>query len=196
MKYKVGDRVITIKEKDKYDTMLFPIGTVGIVTGINPNEKDGLIYKVVEGIDGIDGYWWYSEDMLEPFNGKTYSDGLADAWELARKIVLKAEMGGICFDDFKKIFGVGDYVTVLRTLSPQEALAKIEAYEVSQQIQVGDVVKVKDKIYEFIVTAIKGDGIQGVDSNGYVYMVEKERLVKIGRHIDISNLLEQIRGNE
>ena len=87
------------------------------------------------------------DDMLAEHDLKkeAYEKGLQDAWKLARKIVLKAEMGGICYDDFKKIFGVGDYMSVLRTMTPQQALAKIEAYEKEKAIKVGDVVYADDE---------------------------------------------------
>ena len=171
MKYKVGDKVLI----------------------------EGKINKIEYGLDFLVDVDVDGKNIIineEKIITKTYSDGLNDAWELARKIVLKAEMGGICYDDFKKIFGVGDHVTVLRTLSPQEALAKIEAYEVSQQIQVGDVVKSKDSELEFIVTAINGISVQGVARNGDVYNTERKHIEKTGRHIDISSILEQIRGDQ
>ena len=66
-------------------------------------------------------------------NFKTYEQGLQDAWELARKI------DNMLLDEYDKCFGLGlQYIT---NFTYQEALAKIEAYEMSQQIQVGDVVE-------------------------------------------------------
>ena len=202
MKYKVGDKVKTIKEKDKYDIMLFPIGTVGVVTGINPNERDGLIYKVVEGIDGIDGYWWYSEDMLEPFYGKTYSDGLAEAWELARKI---CGYGEDTFDGstLGNIFELESTGHIMTKNTYQQALAKIQEYESSKAIKIGDVVRrISDNKEYLIITEEEDDSVYK-----YGVIVLKSMIVdritgdllkfeKTGRHIDISILLEQIRGDE
>lgn len=138
---------------------------------------------------------WINENDI---SNKTYSDGLADAWELARKIVLKAEMGGICYDDFRKIFGVGDYVSVLRTLSPQEALAKIEAYEESKVIKVGDVVYTDNEPDSFGVVTWVANGAMYVlwDDGSNCWEGVLSDFHKTGRTVDIEHLLEQIRGDE
>jgi len=149
------------------------------------------------GLDKLQKYGTVTPSEWYEMLSEQYNKGLQDTWELARKIVLQTSKGGMPEKDMESIFGEKWTISnIFKNFTPQEALAKIEAYEKSQQIQVGDVVKVKDKTYEFIATVIKGDRIQGVGSNGEVYMVEKERLVKTGRHIDITSILEQIRGNE
>lgn len=123
-----------------------------------------------------------------------YSKGLNDAWELVKKIVLKAEKGGLNYNDFKNIFGVGDYVSVLEEFTPQEALAKLKAYEEAQKIEVGDVVKV-EKGVEFIVTLISDDShLFGITATGDTYTaIPIKHCKKTGKHIDIQSILEQIR---
>ena len=60
MKFKIGDKVRTTKDRDYFGRRVFPIGTVGKITAI---ENDDLAYAVSAKGD----YWWYSEDMLEKF---------------------------------------------------------------------------------------------------------------------------------
>lgn len=64
---------------------------------------------------------------------KTYADGLKDAWELAKKLMMMPH--GICEDIFD-----GDLDDVF-ALTPAEALAKIEAYEKGKEIKVKNIVK-------------------------------------------------------
>lgn len=59
MKFKVGDKVITLKECDYAGTLLFPVGTIGTITEICFGSN--LPYKV----ETEDDYWYYSKDMLE-----------------------------------------------------------------------------------------------------------------------------------
>lgn len=199
-KYKVGDKVFfegVIIDTEANST--FPY-RVKFSDGSDEIFREEILCFFNTYEDGYkDGYKkGKKEALMEVVNCEDakYNQGLNDAWELARKIVLTTEMGGICYDDFKKIFGVGNFVSVLRTMTAQQALAKIDAYEKSQQIQVGDVVKVKDETYEFVVTALNGMGVQGIGSTGNIFTVSQKGVEKTGRHIDIEHLLEQIRGNE
>lgn len=59
MKFKVGEKVKTLKERDCDGILLFPVGTIGTITKILSGSK--LPYKVEVECD----YWHYSEDMLE-----------------------------------------------------------------------------------------------------------------------------------
>lgn len=112
-KYKVGDEVNIKMIVDDFDSE----------TGF---------YMAIEREDMINGMW-LEESKIDKCVSKTYEDGLADAWELARKIAdisttkERADIFGYCCN--------GITVTdVLRDFTPQQALAKIEAYEKSQQI--------------------------------------------------------------
>lgn len=85
---------------------------------------------------------------------KTYSDGLSDAWELAKKIY------DMTCTQIEKIFDVdGGFWNVVREITVEEALAKIEAYEKKKGIKVNDIVKVKDENGLGIVTAVCPTGI-------------------------------------
>ena len=83
---------------------------------------------------------------------KTYADGLNDAWELAKKIY------DMTCKQIEKIFDVdGGFWNVIREITVEEAIAKIEAYE--KKIKVNDIVKVKGESCIGIVTAVCPTGI-------------------------------------
>ncbi|MBR6538085.1 MAG: hypothetical protein IKT67_12890 [Lachnospiraceae bacterium] len=109
--YKVGDEVYVKAQVVDTDVNVFK----------SYNHK-------VQFLDSINNEWdWVSESAI---SDKTYTQGLADAWELAKKIVCHEEQGGMSIPCFSAIFD--EYMTVeevLASLTAEEALAKIEAYE-------------------------------------------------------------------
>lgn len=174
-KYKVGDKVL-IK---------------GEIISIRSEGRDNYPYKVVVG-EGADKAWFSENEILQ--SNKTYEDGLADAWELARKIENK--LGSTILEP---IFGSSRIADILDNFTPQEALAKIEAYEESKVIKVGDVVVVKsDDRQKFVVTYIfqERNKVAGVRHDGAQIEYDIDVVKKTGKHFDIEHLLEQIRGDE
>lgn len=129
-----------------------------------------------------------------------YEKGLNDAWELARKLELNECDGGFSSDTIAKAFGCTVYDT-FRLFTPKQAIAKIEAYEKSQQIQVGDVVKVRTGAgseHLGVVTQITANQNCAciVYADGSTEMNTANNMTKTNKHLDIEHLLEQIRGNE
>ena len=127
---------------------------------------------------------------------EAYNKGLEDAWELAKKIVVDCkDMTG---KEFQDIFGYYLH-EVFVNYTPQEALAKLEAYEKEQaEIKVGDVVQVKNG-YEFLVTHISKEKTHyfGITTTGDTYTsVHISELTNTGKHIDIQSVLQQIGGAE
>lgn len=131
---------------------------------------------------------------------EAYNKGLEDAWELARKI--------FTFNNNKmeEIFGVAGKRSAFDDLTPQEALAKYEAYEKEQaEIKVGDVVTDKEHKVELLVTIIYINHFDAIkitpdDEYGkfgatYSGMVKSD-FKKTGKHIDIQSVLQQIGGAE
>ena len=122
--------------------------------------------------------------------GKTYEQGLSDAWELAKKILnMKLDVAVEVFD-CTRIFDVMD------KFNPEEALAKIEAYEKSNAIILGDEVVhdcdgCKTKFY---VTYLTKNQIKGFDKDGdtHYFTLPNRYIKKTGKHIDIESLLRQI----
>ena len=79
-----------------------------------------------------------SSSNIAVCESKAYNKGLEDAWELAKKLWLPTGYGGLEHTEVMKVFEC-DYCLIAKNYTPQEALAKIEAYEKEQEeIKVGD----------------------------------------------------------
>lgn len=174
MKYKAGDEVLIKAE-------------ITDVSGYDCSERPYFVAPDCWSIN------WVSEDKIIPI-GKTYSEGLNDAWELAKRIVMGVEDGGFDSQEVIDVFGKNRYYS-FKDLSPQEALAKIEAYEKEKKIKVGDEVVLDDEEKTvFIVTRIRNGFISGFDKDGttHSYIFPNRFIQKTGKHIDIESLLLQI----
>ena len=114
-----------------------------------------------------------------------------ETWEIAKNLF--ADYSNAELDE---IFGKGWSFSKLMELTPQEAKAKIEAWE-AKQIKVGDEVDIcGDK---GIVTSFgtDGDRIHVLYLDGIVNSYRKDKdIKKTGRHIDIDGILKQIGGDE
>lgn len=171
--FKVGDKVYLeceVREKDMSD------------------DTYRLTYE-----DCSDGYSitdFVKDDVLHPVN-ESYNRGLNDAWELAKKIVLPDHLGGYTVDELKDIFGKNTFAPLMDTLTAQEALAKVKAYEEEcNKIKVGDIVTVRGSILESIVTKVDGHVVYRLfrDGSSDSY-VTKEDLDIIGHYISIDEFM-------
>lgn len=158
------------------------------VTDIDiPNNNYRLAFVDYEGEYSTVG--WVDKEVLHPVN-ESYNQGLNDAWELARKIVLPTFHGGYTWDEVENIFGTKhickNHISVLFNFTPQEALAKVKAYEEERnEIKVGDVVKVRGGFFESIVTKVDGRIIYRLfRDGGFNNVTKKEDLIKTGKHFD------------
>ena len=132
-KYKVGDKVALIGE----------------ITNVEYNEKTGNCHYDVDLPNENDGIYYVCEDKLQSYESfveqhckQTYEDGLADAWEAARKIVCGKPAGGLPEANIDAIFGRGWHVeSILAEYTAQEAIAKIKEWEDSNEIRRGDEVE-------------------------------------------------------
>lgn len=117
-----------------------------------------------------------------------------EAWEIAKKILLYPAHGGFNATELEEIFGRTEH---LWELTPQEAKAKIEAWEAEKEIKVGDEVDIcGDK---GIVTSFGTDGdmIHVIYLDGIVNSYRKDKdIKKTGRHIDVDKLLQLLRGEK
>lgn len=166
-KYKVGDKVLL----------------EGEIVEMNNNHHFPYKVKFINDAEEI-----FSENELSIIS-KTYSDGLADAWELARKVNAMSE------DEFDKCFNFDWQCTTDFTY--QEVLAMVEAYEKEKEIKVGDVVTCFNDYKGVVLDCDDEQELVDVFSeNGCVDGLVFSDVKKTGRHIDISSILEQIRGNE
>ena len=132
------------------------------------------------------------KEIHENFNTEEYDigyaegleQGLNDAWELAMKIC--------AIDDRSVVFDGHVFMeNILRAYTPQEALAKLKAYEDSK-IEVGDVVLMHRQ--EAVVTRVVDQHANILFGDGVTNNVPVKDLVgnKTDKHIDIKSFLEQI----
>lgn len=140
-------------------------------------------------IDGWGASCWFAEKELLSTD-KTYSDGLSDAWELAKKLE------SMPLEELKKVFGVCGFYSVVKQYKIEEALAKIEAYESAKEIEVGDEVRYgngEDRSRYAVVMKIEGNEFYTMFADGSCGReTHTECFKKTGKHIDIESLLKQI----
>lgn len=130
-----------------------------------------------------------------------YEKGLEDAWELANKIsdiYSASERARI----FNYVVGGITVMDILRDFTPQEALAKLEAYEKEQEekrkaeemaiINVGDVVEY-DGVQAVVMDIDLVDNVALFTENACIESwLPQYTCKKTGKHIDISSILQQI----
>lgn len=165
---------------------MFKVGDEVLVKSKVVNVSDDNDVRIqIEGW----GSCWFRNDSVIPA-GKTYADGLSDAWELAKKIVVSKEKGGYSATEVCEIFGMPAF-QIFERFTPEEALSKIEAYEREKEIKVGDVVYGDDDPESFgVVTLIDSFGTYVMWVDGSSGRDKKtESLHKTGKHIDIEGLL-------
>lgn len=139
--------------------------------------------------NGLDRLQKYGEEQI-PYS-EAYNKGLNDAWELAKKLY---EMK---IEQLQEVFGAFETeLEVMNYLTPQEALAKIEAYEKEQnEIKVGDIVK--DGKNYFLVTKRYDNTFEGMSDEGYLYCgLSLRDCEKTSKHIDLTDIFKQIGGAE
>lgn len=117
--------------------MQYKVGDEVLVRGAITDVHEGTDHPYFVAVN-YDSVRWLSEDKIIPI-GKTYADGLVDAWDLAKKILMPKDRGGLTTSELNEIFYTTYPTDVFEKNSYEEALAKIEAYE--KEIKVGDIVK-------------------------------------------------------
>ena len=137
---------------------------------------------------------WVSEDKIIPM-GKTYEMGLFDAWELAKKILYGnneqlIEIFGLYVKP--EFFDLTHKREIINTHTPEEALAKIEAYEKEKEIKVGDVVEDEEGTKALVIDKGTENTYFVFTENGCVEDWYKVDLKKTGKKISIGDLLRQI----
>ena len=123
----------------------------------------------------------------------TFMDGLATAWELARKVAcVKSD----CFSQnvLHEIFGTTDIEYIFEHFSPKDAYEKVEAYRAFLNIHPGRVVFLKDGTRGVVMEETE-DSIQIFTEKGRVIeKTGKRGLHDAGYSIDLSGILNQIMG--
>lgn len=132
--------------------------------------------------------YWVSEDKIIPM-GKTYADGLRDAWDLAKKIYHAPCEGGLENREIEEIFDC-KFASVTHKYTAEEALAKIQAYERTKEIKVGDVIKYDGTFG--VVARVGSCTVNALFEDGITIEMFISECKKTGKHIDIESLLRQI----
>ena len=133
-----------------------------------------------------------------------YEQGLNDAWEAARRIVLPSDCyaNGL-YSNMKEIFGLNDYLArgVFTDFSASEAVARIKEYEKKKQEQAKAEFKIGDEVISMlgrkaVILTVYDNDINIMFEDGSAGRFAKDTVKKTGKHFSqIVEILEQIRGD-
>jgi hypothetical protein len=125
-----------------------------------------------------------------------YNRGLENAWNVARKLAVETDDGGVSISDLYKMFGIESMCMIMKNNTVYDAIDKLKAYEDKRKdsIEVGDEVIDRDgditivtNIHERLFDGLCNDG----STMGDLFL---EDVRKTGRHFDhIDKLLEAMR---
>ena len=141
----------------------------------------------------------YINEHFGDLQDEAYQAGMDKAWEIARRIRLNCEDGGIDGDGLRKMFGTANTYTIIKDNTASEAVAKIKAYDnvtPSDRIEVGDEVIWSDGTTIIVTMTYVDGGVEwcdGVSKGGRAYHVLLENVRKTGKHYDIQSILEAMR---
>ncbi len=114
-----------------------------------------------------------------------YDRGLEDAWELAKEIWCTYTGGQL-----EEIFGIMVAEEVMDEFTPQEATAKIKAYE--EEIKVGDVLLSKNGDVCVVTRILSKECFYGMLKDGSSGAHKSKYYKKTGKRIDIQKILDEI----
>lgn len=143
------------------------------------------------------------EEICEILPEKSYIDGLNDAWECARKIMLNDKDGGIPYDKLKEIFYDTSPYSIFKKYKISEAIAMIKAYEGQEnEIKQWDEICGKSNPQNKLI--VVGIGAWGdwhcVDNEGHTFKLDdeyKKYWEKTGKsYPELANILELLKGDK
>lgn len=151
-------------------------------------------------------YWWVDMDKIHTSCyyksdlGKTYSDGMSDAWKLVRKLYLEEEDGGIPFSDMNEIFGIAAFRDIVK-MDVKDVIKKISEWQDSKAIHIGDIVTNKFSGKRAVVVDMnefEEDYLCSLIYEDFTCArVWDNNLVKTDEHIDgLDELFAKIRGDQ
>lgn len=176
-KFKAGDKVLVEAEVDSENSLKY--------------------YNIVITCDGSRMIAWANDENTHPADAiiRAHEDGMAKAWETARKLYASERDGGLSWDDIRKIFVVNDFYEILDNFTAAEAAEKIKAWEEGKKFHVGDVVRHHGK--ECVVTKIFDSDPEKcylLWEDGGTGTGAFSKFEKTGRTIDIAGILAEIGG--
>ena len=154
---------------------------------------DGYMIQPLEDLEELNSD--YINEHYGELQDEAYQRGLEDAWEAAKKL-----FSSMADSDIEKAFPIewnnGGF-KALMNLQPQEAIAKLKAYEDknSDRIEVGDEVRTRDGApsHTFLVTKVIDSHVYGISDDGSWDYWTKDEVTKTGKHYDIASILEAMR---
>ena len=85
-------------------------------------------------------------------NTDYYKQGLEEAWECCRKLILTEENGGIPFSDYAEIFGKAESVeNIVRQYTVQEVIQEIKNYEAEQKRKEEEARRMKRQVKAYVM---------------------------------------------
>lgn len=120
-----------------------------------------------------------------------YQNGLYNAWDVARKIMLSEADGGIQWKLKEQWFGKFTIYDIFKDVPAMDVIEKIRQYEQEkEEIHVGD--EVDDGVANLIVLEINEDGtVKGFDDSGSIIHATPRK--KTGRHFsEIAEVLRKM----
>ena len=138
----------------------------------------------------------YINEHFGSLQDEAYQAGMDKAWEIARRIRLNCEDGGIDGDGLRKMFGTANTYTIIKDNTASEAVAKIKAYDnvtPSDRIEVGDEVATETGKKYTVVSFGDGGNVCGFNMDGKWTGWKPKEVTKTGKHYDIQSILEAMR---
>lgn len=138
---------------------------------------------------------------------KSYEDGLNEAWECARKLILIKREGGLSMEEIEKIFGdTTCRANILRAYTASETIAKIKEYEdkhIDNEIKLWDEVIIKKSSYGYagckgvVTNILRYDLVEVMVNYGTVYNYDTETIQKTGKsYPELANILNQLKATK
>lgn len=126
-----------------------------------------------------------------------YREGLHDAWEAAREVVVNTGAGGLPYDELDEIFGTHNCDTIFRENLASEAIEKIKAYkEKAYELNVGDEIVTdhpKDGSDLFGVAVEVNEDTAKVLMEDFTFWFPRKGIStyrKTGRHVPVDRIFE------
>ena len=152
-------------------------------------------------VGGINNYLSILEGLIRADYQKqvdeAYQQGLDDAWEAARKIVLDPNEVGTSYPDLFAMFGNRSIQSVFRNYTASQVIVKLKAYEDKQKAD--EEIKVRDEVMVYgnrgVVTYVCGDVYTVMMYDGSCGKWVSADLRKTGKQHDIDKILEELRND-
>lgn len=140
----------------------------------------------------------YINEHYGDLQDTAYQRGLNDAWNVARKIAMETDDGGVSISALYEMFGTESMCMIMKNNTVYDATDKLKAYEEKQKadnkIEVGDEV-IYNGTTKCIVVRPEDDERYAslIDSDGTHYFADHRECKKTGRHFDIHKILKEMK---